>query len=140
MLSINKRNVNIIAYYTSRFLDAETNEDVVENASYSKLGFQTRTEFHLSIANQFGVKQSYVKNMEDSYDSIHGNHRRGWHQRDLRPAQQQIVDTLSQKDEDELFAMVKSLTAVVAIFFLSRLIVPKALVWIARVGNKEHLT
>ena len=109
MLSINKRNVNIIAYYTSRFLDAETNEDVVENESYSKLGFQTRTEFHISIANQFGVKQSYVKNMEDSYDSIHGNHRRGWHQRDLRPAQQQIVDTLSQKDEDELFVMVKSI-------------------------------
>ncbi|MBT5215860.1 HNH endonuclease [Candidatus Woesearchaeota archaeon] len=109
MLSINKRNVNIIAYYTSRFLDAETNKDVVENESYNKLGFQTRTEFHISIANQFGVKQSYVKNMEDSYDSIHENHRRGWHQRDLRPAQQQIVDILSQKDEDELFAMVKSL-------------------------------
>jgi monovalent cation:H+ antiporter-2, CPA2 family len=41
---------------------------------------------------------------------------------------------------DFVFAMVKSLTAVVAIFFLSRLIVPKALVWVARVGNKEHLT
>ena len=41
---------------------------------------------------------------------------------------------------DFVFTMVKSLTAVVAIFFLSRLIVPKALVWVARVGNKEHLT
>jgi monovalent cation:H+ antiporter-2, CPA2 family len=41
---------------------------------------------------------------------------------------------------DFALAMVKSLAAVVAIFFLSRLIVPKALVWIARVGNKEHLT
>ena len=41
---------------------------------------------------------------------------------------------------DFAFAMVKSLAAVVAIFFLSRLIVPKTLVWIARVGNKEHLT
>ena len=41
---------------------------------------------------------------------------------------------------DFVFAMVKSLTAVVAIFLLSRLIVPKLLVWIARVGNKEHLT
>ena len=41
---------------------------------------------------------------------------------------------------DFVFAMVKSLTAVVVIFFLSRLIVPKALVWVARVGNKEHLT
>ncbi len=41
---------------------------------------------------------------------------------------------------DFALAMVKSLTAVVAIFFLSRLIVPRALTWIARVGNKEHLT
>ena len=41
---------------------------------------------------------------------------------------------------DFAFAMVKSLIAVVAIFFLSRLIVPKALAWIAHVGNKEHLT
>jgi monovalent cation:H+ antiporter-2, CPA2 family len=41
---------------------------------------------------------------------------------------------------DFVLAMVKSLTAVVVIFFLSRLIVPKALVWVARVGNKEHLT
>ncbi len=41
---------------------------------------------------------------------------------------------------DFTLAMVKSLAAVVAIFFLSRLIVPKALIWIARVGNKEHLT
>ena len=36
--------------------------------------------------------------------------------------------------------MVKSLAAVVGIFFLSKLIVPKTLAWIARVGNKEHLT
>lgn len=41
---------------------------------------------------------------------------------------------------DFALAMIKSLTAVVAIFFLSRLIVPKTLIWIARVGNKEHLT
>ncbi|MBT6345602.1 MAG: potassium transporter Kef, partial [Nitrospina sp.] len=41
---------------------------------------------------------------------------------------------------DLVLAMFKSLTAVVLIFFLSRLIVPKALGWVARVGNKEHLT
>ena len=41
---------------------------------------------------------------------------------------------------DFALAMVKSLTAMIAIYFLSRLIVPKTLIWIARVGNKEHLT
>jgi monovalent cation:H+ antiporter-2, CPA2 family len=41
---------------------------------------------------------------------------------------------------DFVYAMVKSLAAVVGIFFFSKLIVPKTLSWIARVGNKEHLT
>ncbi len=41
---------------------------------------------------------------------------------------------------DFLFQVVKSLMAVVAIYYLSRLIVPKALAWVAHVGNKEHLT
>ena len=109
MLSKNKRNVNIVSYYTSRFLDTRVDGEIIENASYNRLGFQTRTEFHSSIANQFGVKQSYVKNMEDSYDSIHENHRRGWHQRNLRPAQQEIVDAFRSKSEDELYNIVTSL-------------------------------
>jgi monovalent cation:H+ antiporter-2, CPA2 family len=41
---------------------------------------------------------------------------------------------------DFIFTLAKSMTAVVVIFFLSRLIVPKVLVWVARIGNKEHLT
>ena len=41
---------------------------------------------------------------------------------------------------DFIFQVVKSLMAVVAIYYLSRLIVPKALAWVAHVGNKEHLT
>jgi len=38
------------------------------------------------------------------------------------------------------FAMFQSVAAVVAIFFLSKLIVPSMLAWIAHTGNKEHLT
>ena len=38
------------------------------------------------------------------------------------------------------FAMLQSIAAVVAIFFLSKLIVPSMLAWIAHIGNKEHLT
>ena len=34
----------------------------------------------------------------------------------------------------------KSLMAVVTIYFLSRLVVPKGLAWVASAGNKEHLT
>jgi len=41
---------------------------------------------------------------------------------------------------DFFFAMFQSIAAVVAIFFLSKLIVPSMLGWIAHTGNKEHLT
>ena len=41
---------------------------------------------------------------------------------------------------DFILAILKSLTAVIMIFFLSRLIVPKTLAWVAHFGNKEHLT
>jgi len=41
---------------------------------------------------------------------------------------------------DFLLEVGKSLMAVVTIYFLSRLIVPKGLAWVASVGNKEHLT
>jgi len=41
---------------------------------------------------------------------------------------------------DFFFAMFQSIAAVVAIFFLSKLIVPSMLAWIAHIGNKEHLT
>ena len=105
MLPENKQKVNIISYYTFRHLDNDSDE----NVSYKKLGFKTRTETHQSIAKQFNVKQSYVKNMEDSYDAIHNNHRSGWHQRDLRPAQQEIVNKFKDMSENELFEIVQSL-------------------------------
>ena len=37
-------------------------------------------------------------------------------------------------------AMLQSIAAIVVIFFLSKLIVPRMLAWIAHIGNKEHLT
>ncbi len=48
------------------------------------------------------------------------------------------TDTLSSVDFG--LALLKSIAAVLAIFFLSRLIVPRSLGLIARLGNKEHLT
>ena len=41
---------------------------------------------------------------------------------------------------DFAIAMFESIAAVVAIIFLSKLIVPRMLAWVAHIGNKEHLT
>jgi len=55
-----------------------------------------------------------------------------------------LMPLLAQAGEispmDFTFAMLESLAAVVVIFFLSKLIVPRMLAWIAHIGNKEHLT
>ena len=55
-----------------------------------------------------------------------------------------LLPLLGQSDAltsfDFIFEVVKSLIAVVTIYFIFRLIGPKFLVGIARVGNKEHLT
>ena len=55
-----------------------------------------------------------------------------------------IVPLLSQAGALSLggigLALLKSGAAVVGIFLLSRLLVPRALEWIARLGSKEHLT
>ena len=39
-----------------------------------------------------------------------------------------------------VLAMLQSVAAIVVIFFLSKLIIPRMLAWIAHIGNKEHLT
>ena len=105
MLSHNRRLVNIISYYTSRFLNDGTNKRV----SYNNIGFKSRTETHKTVSNIFNVEQSYVKNVEDCFDSIHPepmNHRKGWYQRDPRPAQMKIIDEFKHYNESELHKIV----------------------------------
>jgi monovalent cation:H+ antiporter-2, CPA2 family len=51
-----------------------------------------------------------------------------------------LAQTGAISSTDLLTAMLGSIAAVVVIFFLSKLIVPRMLTWIARNGNKEHLT
>lgn len=109
MLDENRQKVNIIAYYTSRHLNEEIDGKIIKSVSYKKLGFENRSKTIEAIARKFGVKGSYFKNMEDSYDAIHDNHRKGWYQRALRPAQQKIIDSFKDTNEQELLQIVKSL-------------------------------
>jgi CPA2 family monovalent cation:H+ antiporter-2 len=51
-----------------------------------------------------------------------------------------LAQTAAISPTDLLVAIFESFAAVVVIFFLSKLIVPRMLTWIARNGNKEHLT
>jgi monovalent cation:H+ antiporter-2, CPA2 family len=51
-----------------------------------------------------------------------------------------LAQTGAISSADLVIAMLESIAAVVSIFFLSKLIVPRMLTWIAHIGNKEHLT
>lgn len=108
MLGKNKRNVNIITYYMSRYLNEVENGKIKKHVSYKKLGFKNRSQTHKTVAERFNVKEAYVKNTEDMFDRIHDNHRVG-HKRELRPAQKEIVNSFKDINENELLIIVKSL-------------------------------
>ncbi len=46
------------------------------------------------------------KNLRDEFDPIHHNMRRGWHQRELRPNRQRILDELKDVSDDALLELV----------------------------------
>ena len=52
MLSYNKKLVNIISYYTSKFLNDGGNKSI----SYKYIGFKSRAETHRIISNMFNIR------------------------------------------------------------------------------------
>ena len=115
---------------------------------FQKMGFQQNQSIALGLIVALSSTAIVLKMITDraEIDTLHGRLCIGTLLfQDLCVVPIMLLLPLLAQSEvnstaDFLYAMVESLTAVVAIFFLSRWIVPKALVWIARFGNKEHLT
>lgn len=57
------------------------------------------------------VRPSSIKNLRDEFDPVHGNQRRGWHQRPLRPNRQRVLDDLKDVSDDALMALVDRIIA-----------------------------
>lgn len=51
------------------------------------------------------------KNLRDEFDPYHDNPRRGWHQRELRPNRQRVLDDLHEVSDDALMALVERILA-----------------------------
>ncbi|MGC8641114.1 MAG: protein NO VEIN domain-containing protein [Isosphaeraceae bacterium] len=52
------------------------------------------------------IRPSSLKNLRDEFDPIHGNQRKGWHKRPLRPSRLQVLTQLCDLSDDGLLALV----------------------------------
>jgi len=74
-------------------------------------GVRTWRSAFEEAARALSVRSSSIKNLRDEFDPVHGNQRRGWHQRPLRPNRQRVLDDLKDVSNDALMALVDRIIA-----------------------------
>lgn len=57
-------------------------------------------------AKALGVRATSLKNLRDEFDPFHGNLRKGWRHRPLRPNRQRVMGDLSEVSDDALLESV----------------------------------
>jgi hypothetical protein len=62
-------------------------------------------------AGALSIRPTSIKNLRDEFDPVHGNRRRGWHQRSLRPNRQRVLDDLKDVSDSALMALVDRIIA-----------------------------
>jgi hypothetical protein len=62
-------------------------------------------------ARALSIRSSSIKNLRDEFDPVHGNQRRDWHQRPLRPNRQRVLDDLKDVSDDALMALADRIIA-----------------------------
>ena len=101
-----RHNVAVICFYLSKYLDGPSDDIYEKFYSYKKIGFERRSTAVNYLSKKFMVKQSYIKNVEDEFDSVNSNHRKGWYQRPLRKQLQKIYDQYNSLNEEKMFEIV----------------------------------
>lgn len=92
----------VVAFYLSKFGSKS------DPRAYLHLGYKNASESFVGIAHILGVPRNTVKNYCDTFDPLH-EHRKGWHQEDLRPRYRQIADALKSIDEQRVAAVCKKI-------------------------------
>lgn len=88
----------VIAYYLSKF----------DTEGLERLGYNHFNTAFQDVGQRLGVNPNSVKNMRDEFDSLH-LHRRGWHQRPLRPSREAVVEAFEHLSEPAFRSVVKDL-------------------------------
>lgn len=87
----------VVGYAMSR-LDA---------AYLSDLRCATWKQAYQMAADALNEPPASFKNLRDEFDPVHGNSRRGWHQRPLRPNRQRVLDELHDLSDAALLELVQ---------------------------------
>jgi hypothetical protein len=82
----------VVTFYLSKFGSKGTQR------AYLSLGYKNAAESFKGIAAILDVPINTAKNYRDTFDPLHP-HRSGWHQRELQPPYQKIVNALKDVDE-----------------------------------------
>jgi hypothetical protein len=70
-------------------------------------GVPTWRKAFAEAGTALGCPALSIKNLRDEFDPIHGNRRRGWHQRPIRPNRQRVLESLQEVSDDALMALVE---------------------------------
>lgn len=73
--------------------------------------FRQWQEAFREAAAVLGEPKASFKNLRDEFDPFHNNPRRGWHQRELRPNRQRVLEDLHDVSDDALMALVERILA-----------------------------
>jgi len=57
-------------------------------------------------ARALSIRPTSFKNLRDEFDPVHGNRRKGWHKRPLRPNRQRVLGELCEVSDDALLDLV----------------------------------
>ena len=68
--------------------------------------FSQWQEAFCEAATALGEPKASFKNLRDEFDPLHDNPRLGWHQRQLRPNRQRVLDELHGVSDDALMELV----------------------------------
>jgi len=58
------------------------------------------------VGRQLGVPPASMKNLRDEFDPFHGNPRKGWHKRALRPNRQRVLGEFCDASDDAVAEVV----------------------------------
>jgi hypothetical protein len=72
-------------------------------------GLGTWKEAFAEASNAMDAPPSSFKNLRDEFDPLHGNKRRGWHQRPLRSNRQRVLADLCDVSDDALLELVDNI-------------------------------
>ena len=74
-------------------------------------GVETWKEAFAKAAQALHIRSANLKNLRDEFDPIHGNARKGWRNRDLRPNRRRVADEFVDVSDDALAEFTRRILA-----------------------------